>query len=115
MTAARVLRRYLILVLMAALAVNGWPLLDFGELEDAASGSSRPWQTEQADNASAIIESLAEIDAADDDAGQRATITLAAGEAGDVLAAARPPQTTRQVPLSNSPTSFPNKTGPPLV
>jgi len=99
-------------MLMAALAVNAWSSQSFGEFEDSAS-SSRPWQAEQTVDASAIIETLAELDA-EDAAHERTAIALAGLAPNDILlSAVRRPQAADLLFRPNDAIVFPHKTGPP--
>ena len=113
-TALRPFRRSLILLLALALAVSAWPALDVGEWEDVAFGGSRPWQAQQSGDATAVIETLAEIDANEGTARGSLALGLAGDHAIDSWAASL--QFIRAAASVATPTSltlFPNKTGPP--
>jgi hypothetical protein len=113
---SRLFRCYLITALVAAaLIANAWPP-SVAHVFDLTTENSAPYQPEQVDTVSAIVESQFEFDSAEDASTPRADTRLCQSVIGARLAAATPlaHDPCEQSPLL-CPSRLPRKTGPPLV
>lgn len=107
-------RRRLIALLAIALAVVIWPSLEHAKLDQNGYGQSQPWQSDQSTNA--IVEFAAEIDSANEFAGNDGKSWLAGIDLyALVVGLAHRATADGLPPLAKHPSQFPNKTGPPSV